>query len=135
MQPNIFCGKVHGIYVPLHHVQTKSEFLLTSLAFMCCACMSSKCLTCSRKGQSCWWSCYGRLGPCRVRTQGFECRHPAPCWLEAGFSGRAPVRTHRQKKYVSKCEIHKVSRLGLQERKLNRRQNKKNSLELLQVQR
>lgn len=30
MHPNIFCEKVHGIYVPLHHVQTQSEFLLHS---------------------------------------------------------------------------------------------------------
>lgn len=37
------------------------------------------------------------------------------------------------KECVSKCEIHKVSRLGLQERKLNARQNEWFSLELLQV--
>lgn len=73
-----------------NHVQTQKW---VSLALMC-----SARITCSRKGQSCWWSCYGRLGPCRVRTQGFECRHPAPCWLEAGFSGRAPVCTQKKKK-------------------------------------
>lgn len=71
----------------------KSELFLYKL---CSACSLLR-LTCSRKGQSCWWSCYGHLGPCQVKRQGFGCRHPAPCWLEAGFWGRAPAHTHKTK--------------------------------------
>ncbi len=59
-------------------------------------------LTCSRMGQSCWWSCYVRLVPCWVRTQGFECRHPAPCWSAAGFSRRAPVCTRTNERMCVK---------------------------------